>query len=63
MRPGQDAREEIAALAVGRGWGLHEMRPVSRSLEDIYIEIISGKAAVAAMSGAEGVSGADGGTV
>src|SRR5262245_33415735 len=29
-RAGQDAREEIAALAVGRGWGLHELRPLTR---------------------------------
>src|SRR5262245_51328191 len=29
QRAGQDAREEIAALAVGRGWGLLEMRPIT----------------------------------
>jgi ABC-2 type transport system ATP-binding protein len=45
MRPGQDAREAIAELAVGRGWGLHEMRPITRSLEDIYLDTIGGKKA------------------
>ncbi|HET8946125.1 MAG TPA: ATP-binding cassette domain-containing protein [Candidatus Polarisedimenticolia bacterium] len=47
QRPGQDAREAIAALAVGRGWGLLEMRPITRSLEDIFIDIIRGEAAPA----------------
>jgi ABC-2 type transport system ATP-binding protein len=42
---GEDAREAIAALAVARGWGLLEMRPVTRSLEDIFIEIIRESAA------------------
>jgi ABC-2 type transport system ATP-binding protein len=44
MAEGQDAREEIAALAVREGWGLLEMRPLARSLEDIFIEIIGGRA-------------------
>jgi gliding motility-associated transport system ATP-binding protein len=43
MRPGADAREEIAALAVGRGWGLVEMRPITLSLEEIFIRIIRGE--------------------
>jgi len=43
LGPGQDAREEIAALAVGRGWGLLEMRPLTRSLEEIFIDIIRGE--------------------
>src|SRR5262245_26234309 len=42
---GQDAREGIASLAVTRGWGLLEMRPVTRSFEDVYLEIIRGGAA------------------
>ena len=63
LRPGQDAREEIAALAVGRGWGLHEMRPVTRSLEDIYIDTIGGKTAGgdAAAAGSGAASTAPGG--
>jgi ABC-2 type transport system ATP-binding protein len=44
QRPGKDAREEIAALAVGRGWGLLEMRPLTRSLEDIFGDIVRGEA-------------------
>ncbi len=43
MAEGQDAREEIAAHAVKEGWGLLEMRPLTRSLEDIFIEIIGGR--------------------
>ncbi len=45
MTEGQDAREAIAALAVARGWGLLEMRPLNLSLEDIFIRIIRGEAA------------------
>jgi len=58
MRPGQDARENIAALAVGRGWGLLEMRPITQSLEDTYIDIISGKKGGAAAAGSEAASAA-----
>ncbi len=43
MAEGHDAREEIAAHAVRQGWGLLEMRPLTRSLEDIFIEIIGGR--------------------
>src|SRR5262245_59938993 len=42
---GSDAREAIASLVVARGWGLLEMRPLTRSLEDIFIEIIRESAA------------------
>ena len=42
---GQDAREAIAALAVSRGWGLLELRPITLSLEEIFIRIIRGEAA------------------
>jgi ABC-2 type transport system ATP-binding protein len=42
MAEGEDAREAIAAQAVREGWGLLEMRPLTRSLEDIFIEIIGG---------------------
>jgi ABC-2 type transport system ATP-binding protein len=45
MADGQDAREAIAALAVARGWGLLEMRPLTLSLEDIFIRIIRGESA------------------
>jgi ABC-2 type transport system ATP-binding protein len=45
MDGGRDAREEIAARAVQQGWGLLEMRPITLSLEDIFIRIIRGEAA------------------
>jgi ABC-2 type transport system ATP-binding protein len=40
----RDPREAIAARAVERGWGLLEMRPLTLSLEDIFIRIIRGEA-------------------
>jgi ABC-2 type transport system ATP-binding protein len=45
MEEGRDAREAIAARAVGGNWGLLEMRAVTMSLEDIFIRIIRGEAA------------------
>ena len=42
---GQDAREAIAAIAVSRGWGLLELRPITLSLEETFIRIIRGEAA------------------
>ncbi|HKQ98488.1 MAG TPA: ATP-binding cassette domain-containing protein [Candidatus Polarisedimenticolia bacterium] len=45
MHEGQDAREAIAGLAVERHWGLLEMRPLTLSLEDIFIRIVRGEAA------------------
>ncbi len=41
----RDPSEEIAARAVGQGWGLVEMRPITLSLEEIFIRIIRGEAA------------------
>jgi len=35
----RDLSEQIAHAVVTHGWGLLEMRPVTRSLEDIYIRI------------------------
>jgi ABC-2 type transport system ATP-binding protein len=43
MKEGLDAREAIAGLAVQRGWGLLEMRPLTMSLEEIFIRIIRGE--------------------
>jgi ABC-2 type transport system ATP-binding protein len=42
---GRDPSEAIAARAVGQGWGLVEMRPITLSLEEIFIRIIRGEAA------------------
>jgi ABC-2 type transport system ATP-binding protein len=36
---GRDVRRELAAAVVGRGWGLLELRPVRRSLEDVFINL------------------------
>ncbi len=41
----RDLREEIAARAVAAGWGLLELRPITLTLEDIFIRIIRGEAA------------------
>jgi ABC-2 type transport system ATP-binding protein len=36
---GRDIRSEIAAGIVGKGWPLLELRGVSLSLEDIFLEL------------------------
>ncbi len=36
---GADNREQLAKLAVDRGWGLREMRPVAMTLEDVYFDL------------------------
>ncbi len=41
----RDLREEIAQRAVGQGWGLLELRPITLTLEDIFIRIIRGETA------------------
>jgi ABC-2 type transport system ATP-binding protein len=42
---GKDLRSEIAAGIVGKGWPLYELRGVSRSLEDIFLELTTDDAA------------------
>jgi ABC-2 type transport system ATP-binding protein len=39
---GKDLREAVSSLAVGKGWGLLEMRPVALNIEDLYLRIVSG---------------------
>jgi ABC-2 type transport system ATP-binding protein len=34
-----DRRPEIAALAVQKGWGVLELRPVRLSLEDVFLQL------------------------
>jgi len=41
---GKDLREAVSGLAVERGWGLLEMRPVAINIEDLYLRIVSGGA-------------------
>jgi len=36
---GKDLREEAARFAVGQGWGLLEMKPVSMTLEDVFLRL------------------------
>jgi ABC-2 type transport system ATP-binding protein len=39
----QDLRPVIAAMLTGAGWGLRELRPVSLSLEEIFLTLVSGR--------------------
>ncbi|MBM3129164.1 MAG: ABC transporter ATP-binding protein [Chloroflexi bacterium] len=43
---GTDRRAEIAALAVQRGWGLLELRPVSLSLEEVFLKLTTSEEVV-----------------
>jgi ABC-2 type transport system ATP-binding protein len=43
--PGQDLRSQIAAKVVEKGWPLYELRGVSMSLEDIFLELTTDEAA------------------
>ncbi|MCS6860023.1 MAG: ABC transporter ATP-binding protein [Abditibacteriales bacterium] len=56
-----DLREELAAFAVNKGWGLLELRRMELSLEDAFIEITSGhvERIVAASSEARQEGGTD----
>jgi len=39
---GKDLREAVSTLAVEKGWGLLEMRPVAMNIEDLYLRIVTG---------------------
>ncbi|MDD8026908.1 MAG: ABC transporter ATP-binding protein [Acidobacteriota bacterium] len=41
-KPGSDLRDEVARLAVEKGFGLLEMRPITMNIEDLYLKIVSG---------------------
>ena len=43
--PGQDIRSQIAARIIEKGWALFELRGVSMSLEDIFLELTTDDAA------------------
>ncbi|MCI0475963.1 MAG: ABC transporter ATP-binding protein [Anaerolineales bacterium] len=43
---GSDRRVEIAALVVQRGWGLLELRPVSLSLEEVFLKLTTSEEVV-----------------
>lgn len=36
---GKDIREDLARFAVGQHWGLLEMKPVSLTLEDVFLRL------------------------
>jgi ABC-2 type transport system ATP-binding protein len=40
-KPNQDPRRELAAAVVSQGWGLLELRGISVSLEDVFINLIT----------------------
>ena len=42
---GRDVRRELAAVIVGGGWGLLELRPMRMSLEDIFLSLTTEDAA------------------
>ena len=39
MNTGSDRRADIAAMAVQRGWGVLELRPVGMSLEEVFLKL------------------------
>ncbi len=41
--PGKDIRSQIAARIVEKGWPLFELRGVSLSLEEIFLELTTGR--------------------
>lgn len=40
-RNGTDIREELANMIVQNGWGLLEMRPMTQTLEEVFLRVIS----------------------
>ncbi|BFU95982.1 MAG: ABC-type transport system, ATPase component [Nitrospira sp.] len=36
---GQDIREDVGRLAVSNGWGLVELKPISMTLEDVFLRL------------------------
>jgi ABC-2 type transport system ATP-binding protein len=48
---GADRRADIAALAVQRGWGVLELRPVSMSLEEVFLKLTTEETEQTAESG------------
>lgn len=43
--PGADLRSQIAAQIVAKGWALYELRGISLSLEDIFLQLTTDEAA------------------
>ena len=45
---GRDIRRDLAAVVVGRGFGLLELRPMRMSLEDIFLSLTTEETAASA---------------
>ena len=45
VAPGKDIRSQVAAKIVEQGWGLYELRGLSLSLEEIFLELTTDDAA------------------
>jgi ABC-2 type transport system ATP-binding protein len=41
VAPGNDIRESLASMIVGRGWGLLELKIVAPNLEEIFVRLIT----------------------
>jgi len=41
VEQGQDVRESLASMIIGRGWGLLELKTVSPNLEEIFVRLIT----------------------
>jgi ABC-2 type transport system ATP-binding protein len=50
---GHDVRRELAAVIVGAGWGLIELRPMRMSLEEIFLSLTTEDASEAAAVGGQ----------
>lgn len=50
---GRDVRRELAAVVVGRGWGLLELRPMRMSLEEIFLSLTTEESSEEAAPAAE----------
>jgi ABC-2 type transport system ATP-binding protein len=50
----RDLRPDLASLAVGRGWGLLELRALTMSLEEIFLQLTTEDSAHAAGEGNDG---------
>ena len=52
---GKDIREEVARFVVGQGWGLLEMKPVSMTLEDVFLRLTQHETGLPAPDAATGI--------
>jgi ABC-2 type transport system ATP-binding protein len=41
LKDGADIREDLARIVVENGWGLLEMRPLTHTLEEVFLRVIS----------------------